>query len=145
VLRACAKLLRPGGRTAFFSIHPAPGLTVSQRRLVSRHGPPAVASPRTHRELLEAAGFDEITETDYSDEFVTVTQAWIDQWDIHRTDMEAIWGVDHVKERLRGRRAYLRTVRGRTNAPVAIHGPASLTARHGCWPGLHHALRRAAR
>jgi len=111
VLRACARLLRPGGRTAFFTIHAAPGLTVSQRRLVSRHGPPAIASRRTHRQLLEAAGFDEITETDYSDEFVTVTQGWIDQWDLHRSAMEAIWGVDRVKDRQRGRRGYLRTVR----------------------------------
>jgi hypothetical protein len=111
VLRACAKLLRPGGRTAFFTIHAAPGLTVSQRKLVARHGPPAVASRRAHRELLEAAGFDEITETDYSEEFVTVTQGWIEEWDSHRGEMEAIWGVDHVKDRQRGRRAYLRTVR----------------------------------
>jgi hypothetical protein len=111
VLRACAKLLQPGGRTAFFTIHGAPGLTVSQRRLVSRHGPPAVASPRTHRELLEAAGFDEIIETDYSDEFVTVTQGWIDQWDLHRSAMEATWGVEQVKARQHQRRAYLRTVR----------------------------------
>lgn len=110
MLRACARLLRPGGRTAFFTIHAAPGLTVSQRRLVSRHGPPAIASRRTHRQLLEAAGFDEITETDYSDEFVTVTQGWIDQWDLHRGAMEAIWGVDQVKVRQRARRGYLRTV-----------------------------------
>ena len=84
---------------------------MSQRRLVSRHGPPAVASGRTHPELLEAAGFDEITETDCSDEFVTVTQRWIDQWDLHRSAMEAIWGVDVVKDRQRRRRGYLRTVR----------------------------------
>jgi len=83
---------------------------VSQRRRVSRHGPPALASRRAHRELLEAAGFDEITETDYSDEFVTVTQGWIDQWDLHRGAMEAIWGVDQVKVRQRARRGYLRTV-----------------------------------
>ena len=111
MLRACARLLRHGGRTAFFTIHAAPGLTVSERRLVSRHGPLAIASRRTHRELLEAAGFDEITETDYSDEFVTVTQGWIDQWDLHRSAMEAIWGVDVVKDRQRRRRGYLRTVR----------------------------------
>ena len=111
MLRACAKVLRPGGRTAFFSIHAAPGLTVSQRRLVSRHGPPAIASRRTHRQLLEAAGFDEITETDCSDEFIKVTQGWIDQWDLHRGAMEAIWGVDVVKDRQRRRRGYLQTVR----------------------------------
>jgi hypothetical protein len=111
VLRACARLLRHGGRTAFFTIHAAPGLTVSQRRLVSRHGPPAVASRRAHRQLLEAAGFDEITQTDYTDEFVTVTQGLIDQWDLHRNEMEAIWGADQVRDRQRQRRAYVRTVR----------------------------------
>ena len=111
MLRACARLLRPGGRTAFFTIHASPGLTASQRRLVSRHGPPAVAGRRTHHELLEAAGFNEIAETDCSDEFATVTQGWIDQWDLHRGAMEAIWGADHVKDRQRRRRGYLRTVR----------------------------------
>jgi hypothetical protein len=111
VLRACATLLRPGGGTAFFTIHAAPGLTLSQRRLVSRHGPPAVATRRAHRELLEAAGFGEITETDYTDEFVTVTRGWIEQWDLHRSEMQAIWGADYVRDRQRRRRAYLRTVR----------------------------------
>jgi hypothetical protein len=60
---------------------------------------------------LGAAGFDEITETDYSDEFVTVTQGWIDQWDLHRSEMEAIWGADQVMGRQRQRRASVRTVR----------------------------------
>ena len=95
---------------AFFTIHPAPGLSRAERRRVSRHGPPAVATPRSHRELLERAGFTDVTETDYSADFAAVAQAWIDQWDLHRTEMEAMWGAAHVEDRQRGRRAYLRNV-----------------------------------
>ena len=95
---------------AFFTIHPSPGLSPAQRRRVSRHGPPAVASPRPHRALLERAGFIEVTETDYSAEFAAVTRAWIDQYDLHRADMEAIWGKADVEDRQRGRRGYLRVV-----------------------------------
>ena len=43
---------------------------------------------RPHRELLQRAGFVEVTETDCSAEFVAVAQAWIDQWDLHRAEME---------------------------------------------------------
>ena len=46
MLRACRRILRPGGRTAFFTIHPATGLTATQRRRASRDGPIAVATAR---------------------------------------------------------------------------------------------------
>ena len=95
---------------AFFTIHPSPGLSRAQRRRVSRHGPPAVASRRPHRELLERARFVEVTETDCSAEFVAVAQGWIDQWDLHRAEMEAIWGKADFADRQRGRRGYLRVV-----------------------------------
>ncbi|GAC1532333.1 MAG: hypothetical protein NVS3B1_25960 [Marmoricola sp.] len=101
--------MRPGGRTAFLTIHPAEGLSAGQRRRASRYGPPAVGS-RPHRELLEKAGFIEITETDCTAEFAGVTRAWIDQWESHRAELEAMWGAAEVDDRQRGRKAYLRVV-----------------------------------
>jgi ubiquinone/menaquinone biosynthesis C-methylase UbiE len=109
LVRECARVLRPGGRMAFFSIHPAAGLTPSERRRASRDGPIHVALSRPHRELLARAGFLNTAEYDVSEEFATVSQDWIDQWDAHRADMEALWGRDAYVERQRERRAQLRS------------------------------------
>jgi hypothetical protein len=96
---------------AFLSIHPAADLTPSQRRRASRDGPIHVALSRPHHELLARAGFRNIAEYDLTEEFIAVSQNWIDQWDLHRTDMEAMWGRDAYEERQRERRAQLRATR----------------------------------
>ena len=96
---------------AFLTIHPAEGLTPYQRRRASRDGPVAVAVSRPHRDLLQAAGFIEISESDLSDEFATVTQGWIEQWDAHRSEMELIWGQDVFRQRQQERRKSVQTTR----------------------------------
>jgi hypothetical protein len=110
VLRATRALLRPGGRTAFFTIHPAPGLDAGQRRRASRDGPPAVATARSHAELLDAAGFTDIRETDYTDEFADITRSWIDQWDTHQDELASLLGAQAVADRQAERRAQLRAI-----------------------------------
>lgn len=110
-LRECARVLVPGGRMAFFTIHPAEGLGASDRRRAARYGPVAVSMSHTHRELLASAGFVEFTETDYSDEFMTTTQAWLEQWDLYREEMESLVGREMVLERQRDRQAQLRTTK----------------------------------
>jgi hypothetical protein len=96
---------------AFLTIHPAEGLTPYQRRRASRDGPVAVAVSRPHRELLWAAGFIQITESDLTDEFAAVTQGWIEQWDAHRPEMEVMWGQDVFRQRQQDRRNSLRATR----------------------------------
>ena len=96
---------------AFFTIHPAEGLGPKDRRRAARDGPLAVSVSRPHRQLLETAGFVEVAGTDYSDEFVAVGQAWFDQWEIHREELEGLLGREVVEERQRERLAYLPTAR----------------------------------
>ena len=110
MLRACLRILRPSGRTAFFTIHPAAGLTAAQRRRASRDGPLAVATARPHRQLLEAAGFSHVTETDHTAEFAAITRAWIHQWDTNHSDLVALLGEPVVEERQAERRAQLRAI-----------------------------------
>jgi hypothetical protein len=74
VLRASHALLRPGGRTAFYTIFIPAGLSDSAYRRAGRIGPNGVTSRRTPRSLVEAAGFDLIDETDVSAEFLRVVQ-----------------------------------------------------------------------
>jgi SAM-dependent methyltransferase len=110
VLRACYRLLRPGGCTAFFTIHPAAGLSPARRRRASRDGPVAVATPGPYREMLESAGFTKVREMDCTEEFATVARAWIAQWDNHRASLVCALGEQVVEERQAGRRAQLRAI-----------------------------------
>jgi hypothetical protein len=95
---------------AFFTMHPAPGLRPAQRRRASRVGPVAVATPRPHRQLLAAAGFTEVTETDCTDGFAATTRAWIQQWDANYSGLADLLGEQAVAERQADRRAQLRAI-----------------------------------
>lgn len=110
MLRASRQLLVPGGRTAFFTIHPTPGLSPRLRRRAHRDGPVAVASHVPNRELLERAGFTGIEETDCTVEFADVAQAWIDQSDHHHDALAELLGAEALEQRQDERRTQLRAV-----------------------------------
>ena len=110
MLRASRRLLGPSGRTAFFTIHPAPGLGASQRRRAHRDGPVAVAARRPHRDLLQDAGFVDIEEIDCTAEFAQTARAWLEQWDSHREHLIDLQGVTEFEQRQHDRRAQLRAV-----------------------------------
>jgi hypothetical protein len=111
VLRASRRLLRPGGRTAFFTIHPTPGLPTRLRRRAHRDGPVAVASHLSARELLERAGFVDVEETDCTAEFLRVAQAWVDRCEHHRDALAGLLGADDFEQRQTERRIQLQAVR----------------------------------
>jgi hypothetical protein len=64
-----------------------------------------VATARPYRDLLEAAGFTQATETDHTAEFAAITQAWIQHWDANHDDMVALLGVAAVSQRQAEQRA----------------------------------------
>lgn len=110
VLRECHRLLRPGGRTAFYVIHPAAGLSHAGRRRASRDGPPAVATSRCYREMIGSAGFSHVSEMDCTAEFAQVARAWIGQWDSHHAGLASALGEQAVEERLADWRTELRAI-----------------------------------
>ena len=111
MLRASRLLLRPGGRTAFFTIHPTPGLTPRRRRRAHRDGPVAVASHLSGRELLARAGFVDVKETDCTAEFATVAQALVDHCEDQRDALAEVRGADEFDRRQTERRIQLQAVR----------------------------------
>lgn len=110
MLRESRRLLRPAGRTAFFTIHPALGLDARRRRRAHRDGPVAVASHLPNRELLERAGFVDIEETDCTADFATVARSWIDQYDRHHDALAEVLGAAEVDQRQQDRRAQLHAI-----------------------------------
>ena len=77
MLRACRKILVPGGRSAYFTIFVSPGLSRREHRRAVRLGPRAVASDRPESELLAAAGLAEVDEVDVTEEFLETARRWL--------------------------------------------------------------------
>lgn len=78
MLRACRRLLRPGGRTAFLTIFVTPGLSKRDHRRAVRVGPRAVRSDREPWDLLQAAGLTDVEAVDLTPEFLETARGWHD-------------------------------------------------------------------
>jgi hypothetical protein len=69
-----------------------------------------VATPRAHADLLRAAGFVDIGETDLTADFLQVARAWIRESDAHRDGLVELLGAADFEERQAERRTQLRAV-----------------------------------
>lgn len=103
MLRACKKLLRPGGRSAFQTISIAPAVSKREHRRAARIGPRAVSSNRTPEELMDAAGFDDVVAIDVTNEFLRVARAWQEQYESKEAQLRALFG-DELDELHKDRR-----------------------------------------
>jgi hypothetical protein len=79
VLRALKHQLRPGGRTAFLTIHVAPGLPAAARRRAAREGPRAVATRSDHLTMLRNAGYVDAIEIDVTAALLRTASAWLQE------------------------------------------------------------------
>ena len=74
MLRACKRLLRPGGGIAFYTIFIPPGLSESAYRRAMKLGPPRAGSRRReHEEPLPLAGFVKVSGTDLTSEVLRIS------------------------------------------------------------------------
>jgi cyclopropane fatty-acyl-phospholipid synthase-like methyltransferase len=76
VLRACHRLLRPGGRLVFTTIHTAPDLDPPRRRRALRAGPPHVATRRPYPVMVAQAGFTDVVDIDVTEDYASTQRAW---------------------------------------------------------------------
>lgn len=74
MLRACRRILRPGGRIGFLTIGVADGLSPYQRRRTAAAGPPVPTGP-DGRSLAERAGFVEIDVRDVTADYLASARA----------------------------------------------------------------------
>lgn len=102
MLRACKRILRPGGRIALTTIEWAPGLTPAQRRASRDAAPRAVGSRRPYADLLAAAGFVDVGARDVTGEFLATTRAWLTTSEPVRDRLAETDGETVVEERLQG-------------------------------------------
>jgi cyclopropane fatty-acyl-phospholipid synthase-like methyltransferase len=95
VLRACRRLLRPGGRLAFFTITVAPGLDEDEHRRAVRIGPRAVSARREADALMTQAGFTNVETEDVTQEFETTARLWHREYKTHEEELRRALGAEY--------------------------------------------------
>ena len=110
MLRACRRLLRPGGRIAYFTIFTTPGLSKGDHRRAVRLGPRAVASRREQAELLEAAGLVEVVATDVTTDFLETARRWVNYASKFEGDLRSTLGDTLFDEQQADRRAMIAAI-----------------------------------
>ncbi len=110
VLRACRRVLRPGGRIVFQTIQPTPGLPPRLRRRANRVGPPAGAVPTSYESLLRTAGFGDIVAVDQTAEYRATQRHWIDAAIRYEPGLRAAIGDEAYDERRSNRQATLEAI-----------------------------------
>jgi hypothetical protein len=110
VLRASRRLLRPGGRIAYFTIFTTPGLSKRAHRRAVRVGPRAIASSREQPELLEAAGLVEVAATDVTTEFLATARRWVSYASKFEGDLRSTLGDTLFDEQQTDRRAMIAAI-----------------------------------
>ena len=111
MLRACRRLLRPGGGIAFYTIFIPPGLSESAYRRALKLGPAQAASRRReHEELLRSAGFVKVSETDLTSEFLRITRQRLEARERRATALRQSLGDSEFEENQSESRAQIEAI-----------------------------------
>jgi len=110
VLRACRRLLRPGGRLGFTNIFEKLGLSPAARRHARAAGPRAVAMRSDHHRLLRSAGFTGVTEVDLTPAFCATAAAWLAESEAHAGELARLERPGTFQQRQADRRAMLAAI-----------------------------------
>jgi len=111
VLRATRQLLRPGGKTGFYTILPVDDLSGADYLRAIRCGPRAVSTRRrSHEEILRAAGFVHVRSLDVTAEWRQTTEQFIAELDRLAAPLADIMGRDDLQDRQRSLRRSLEAI-----------------------------------
>lgn len=102
MLRACIRVLRPGGVLALTTIELGLDLTRAQRRRVAPSAPRAVGSRRPYADLMATAGFADVGQRDVTEEYLATTRSWLEHSQPNRERLYEVDGREAVDERLQG-------------------------------------------
>ncbi len=97
MLRACRRLLRPGGRLAFYTIFATPGLSEVDYRRARRSGPNHLSTRRVdHEQLIASAGLRLLAVRDLTSQFLRTARAWYDgrrqfEAELRRSEGDAVF------------------------------------------------------
>ena len=110
MLRACAQALKPGGRIAFLTIQPTPGLDDRRRRVANQLGPQEVTLRTSYQSLLRTAGFSDISAKNVTEEYRSTLRRWIDATETRKILIRKLVGDDVYEQRAANREQDLQAV-----------------------------------
>jgi len=110
VLRATKRALKPGGRTAFFTIYVPNDVPRTARQRAKGAAPKYGRSRTTHTQLMRSADFVDIDEIDYTDQYHETLRAWHDHSAERSAELVALWGNTLFTERQADRRSSIEAV-----------------------------------
>ena len=90
---------------AFYTIFIPSGLSDKDYRRAARTRSRVTSWRREHPELLDAAGFSNVEEIDVTDEYLRVTQAWLDARERHADKLAEVEGEVDFAGRIKENRA----------------------------------------
>ena len=109
-LRGSRQVLKPGGRTAFFTIYVPRGLSGQSRRRALAAAPHYGRSRVSNVQLMRSAGFADINETDCTDRYLDTLRGWYHHSSDREDELVALWGADLFKQRQEARLAAIEAV-----------------------------------
>ncbi len=123
MLRACARVLKPGGRLAFFVIRDQPGLTPAQLAEAKARDNMFLVTAVPYPELLARSGFEDVTEEDVTPAYRATAERWLAVAAGMEPQLRAAMGADVFEDKQRRRRSRLEEI------DAGLVGRALLTAR----------------
>ena len=111
MLRACRRVLKPGGVLSYYSIAVAPGLDREKTERALAVGPDELDAGPGYLALTEAAGFRHIDVVDVTAEYEATLATLIDEWVKERAALERLVGEREIVERHADRTRTLQAIR----------------------------------
>jgi len=109
VLRACGRVLRPGGRIGYFNIFITHEIPEQERRRYGRESPWRYTRAE-QQALLRSADFVRIEEQDVTDEYLRIQRALYEANARHGQDLRRVQGDAQFEDRQTSRRRTLEQI-----------------------------------
>lgn len=112
MLRACRRVLKPGGRIAYYTIFISHEIPEDARRRIGKVARPGLYTRAEQQGLLRSAGFVNIEETDVTDEYLHVERALHEANERHARSLRKSLGEAKFEEAQSNRKAALLGIEG---------------------------------
>ncbi|MEP7027122.1 MAG: hypothetical protein ABI960_00875 [Candidatus Eisenbacteria bacterium] len=122
MLRATRRLLRPGGRTACFTMYMPNDVPARDRRRARAAAPKYGVSRVAHEQLLSSAGFAQVEAIDRTPEYLETLRGWHDRYAEHESELVTIVSREVFEERQRDRRASIANIEAGYQRRVLLVG-----------------------